>query len=75
MKLSDLKVNQYAIIMSVNMPNRKVKIRLLEMGLTPGTIIAITKRAPYGDPISIAVRGYELCISLQEASYILVERR
>ena len=74
MKLSDLKVNTYAIILSVNIKNRRSRIRLLEMGLTPGTRIKVTKIAPFGGLIGIFFRGYELCISLEEASYILIDK-
>ena len=51
MKLSDLSINQYAIIFSVKIPYFKVKRRLLEMGFIPGTIVKITKFAPLKDPI------------------------
>lgn len=73
MKLSDLQINQYAIILYIHIHHNKMRRRLLEMGLTPGTIVKITKKSPLGDPISIYFRGYELCISKKEASYILVE--
>ena len=72
MKLSDLKVNTCAIILSIKVKNKKVRIRLLEMGLTPGTMIKVTKVAPLGDPIGVFFRGYELCISRKEASYIFI---
>lgn len=73
MRLSELKLNTYAIILFINIPNLKSRIRILEMGLTPGTIIKKTKKAPFGDPIGLTLRGYELCISKKETSYILVE--
>lgn len=72
MKLSELRVNIYAIILSNNISNDKARIRLLEMGLTPGSKIKVTKIAPFGDPIAVFIRGYELCISRNVASYILV---
>jgi len=37
-------------------------LRLLEMGLTPGTPLAITRRAPGGDPVEVRVRGTRLCV-------------
>ena len=72
MKLSELKINTYAIILSVELKNPKVKRRLLEMGFTPGTMIKVTKIAPLGDPIGVFLRGYEVCISRFEASYICI---
>lgn len=32
------------------------------MGITMGVIVKIKKVAPFGDPISIELRGYELCL-------------
>ena len=73
MVLSELKVNQYAILLSIFYPNQKVKRRLLEMGMVPGTVVKVTKMAPLKDPIAISLRGYELCVNRREASYISVE--
>lgn len=41
--------------------------RFFEMGLTPNTKITVLKKAPAGDPLEIAVRGYSLCIRISEA--------
>ena len=73
MKLSEIKIHQSARIMQLFTPLLATKIRLLEMGFTPGTMVVMQKKAPLGDPIGIALRGYELCISKRQASYILVE--
>ncbi len=48
--------------------------RLLDMGVTRGTRILVKRRAPLGDPIQIAVKGYYLAIRSNEARYIEVER-
>ena len=74
MKLSEWRINSYAIILSVLIPQPNVRKRILEMGFVPGTKIIITKRAPLGDPIGVCLRGYELCISKEEASYIFVRK-
>jgi Fe2+ transport system protein FeoA len=46
--------------------------RLLDMGLTPGTLIYLRKTAPMGDPIQLALRGYELTIRKADAGRIEV---
>lgn len=48
-------------------------IRLLEMGITPGSEIEIVRRAPLGFPIEIIVRGYFLSLRKSEAMCIEVE--
>lgn len=44
--------------------------RLLDLGLTPKTIVLVRKVAPLGDPIEIFLRGYELTLRREEASRI-----
>ena len=69
---SNIKKGQSGVIQEINIENPKRKIHLLEMGLTIGTKIKVKKVAPMGDPISIELRGYELCISKKDASKIRV---
>ncbi|MBO5851647.1 MAG: ferrous iron transport protein A [Clostridia bacterium] len=52
---------------------RKIKRRLFDMGITPGVEIYLRKRAPFGDPIEITLRGYELTLRLSEANCVLME--
>lgn len=49
-----------------------LKRRLMDMGLTRGTMVTFRKVAPLGDPIEITVRGYELSIRKDEAAHIWV---
>ena len=48
--------------------------RLLDLGLTPGTIVMVRRTAPMGDPIEIRVRGYELTLRKADAKLIEVEK-
>ena len=47
--------------------------RLLEMGLTPNTIVKVRKVAPMGDPIEVYLRRYVLTLRKEDASQIEVE--
>jgi len=47
--------------------------RLLEMGITPHTIVTVKKVAPLGDPIELLIRGYVLTLRLEDADKIKVE--
>lgn len=49
-----------------------IKTRLGEMGLVPNTVVTVIKKAPLGDPIEIAVRGYSLCIRATEAEHFVI---
>ncbi len=48
-------------------------MRLLEMGLVPGTEVEVTRRAPLGDPIELAIRGYSLSIRRNEATKVALD--
>ena len=51
-----------------------LRCRLLDMGLTPKTVVSVQKVAPMGDPIELRLRGYELTLRLEDARNIAVER-
>jgi len=46
----------------------------LAMGLTPGTPFKVTRVAPLGDPVEIAVRGFKLTLRRDEAAAVRVEK-
>lgn len=47
--------------------------RLLEMGLTPRTVVKVRKVAPMGDPIELYLRSYVLTLRKDDAAKIEVE--
>jgi len=50
-----------------------IKRRIMDMGITKGAEIAVRKVAPFGDPIEVTVRGYELSLRRADAEIIEVE--
>jgi len=60
--LSDLRRGQKCVVLNFHNDNAALRRRLLDMGITKGVVIEIKKFAPLGDPIDIALRGYELCL-------------
>lgn len=50
-----------------------IKRRIMDMGLTKGTPLKVTKVAPLGDPIEITVRGFELSLRKDEAENVVVD--
>ena len=82
MTLNDLKIGQSGIITAVG-GEGALRLRLLDMGLIPKTIIngprtatriTIIKTAPMGDPIQIQIRGYELTIRREDAQRIEIRK-
>ena len=52
---------------------RVLRHRLLEMGITPRTVVTVKKIAPMGDPVELFLRGYALTLRLEDAENIVVE--
>ena len=74
MTLNELKTGDSAAITAVG-GEGALRCRLLDMGLTPRTLVTLRKVAPMGDPIEIHVRGYELTLRVEDARQITVEKR
>lgn len=51
------------------------RLRLLELGLTPGTPITRLGQAPLGDPLTFRVRGAALAIRRADAAGVTVGGR
>lgn len=50
-----------------------VKRRIMDMGITKGVTVYVRKVAPFGDPVEVTVRGYELSLRKADAEMIEVE--
>ena len=74
MTLNELKIGDSGVITAVG-GEGALRCRLLDMGLTPRTVVTLRKVAPMGDPIEIHVRGYELTLRVEDARQITVEKR
>lgn len=70
MKLSDIKVNEKVKIVKIE--NCKNKLRLSEMGLVANTEVTVIRKAPFGGPVEIVLRGYHLCLRSEDAQKITV---
>lgn len=70
--LKELKPGDNAIIKGIT-GEGAVKRRLMDMGVTRGTKVLIRKVAPFGDPIEVNIRGYELTLRKSEAENIIIE--
>lgn len=70
-KLSEIKTGSTVIIRSYE--SEELFIKLMEMGCIPGELITVDQIAPFRDPISITVAGYQLSLRISEAEHIIVE--
>ena len=72
MTLKELNVGKSGRVLTVG-GEKPLRRRLLEMGITPRTVITVKKVAPMGDPIELLLRGYVLTLRLEDAEKITVE--
>ena len=70
--LSEYKIGEKGLVKNVS-GEKRIRRRLFDMGITPGTEVYLRKKAPLGDPLEITLRGYELSLRKTEAECILTE--
>ncbi len=68
---ADLKAGEMATISGFN--DSIISIKLMEMGCLPGSTIKMNFSAPFGDPVSYDVAGYNLTLRKSEAAFIIIE--
>ncbi|MFN7011144.1 MAG: ferrous iron transport protein A [Allorhizobium sp.] len=71
--LSELSVGSTARVTGFSDRTDPCRRRLLAMGLTPGAVFTVTRRAPLGDPVELTLRGTALCLRREEARIVTVE--
>ena len=69
MTVYDLRIGQKGIINNIN-GNAKLAKRLLALGCIDDTEIEVKKVAPFGDPIVVRFRGFDLAIRKSDAKNI-----
>jgi ferrous iron transport protein A len=74
LSISDIDIGQSAVIVGYRGGGSSYRSKLLSMGLTRGTTIRLTKVAPMGDPVEIAVRDFSLSLRKDEAGVLQLER-
>lgn len=72
MTLRDVKVGSTVKVLKIN-GEGAFKRRIMDMGITKGSEIFVRKVAPFGDPVEITVRGYELSLRKQDAEFVDVQ--
>jgi Fe2+ transport system protein FeoA len=75
--LTALKKGEVGTVASIGGSHGKgggFKKRLMDMGLTPGTRVAVVKSAPFHGPFEVIVRGSRLALGRGMAERIFVEK-
>lgn len=69
--LSKLKKGEQGIVAKVL--EGASAIRLMEMGLVPGTRIQLSAISPFGDPIAVKVGSFSLSMRRKDAEQVVVK--
>lgn len=72
MKTSEL-VSGQTIRLKQFLNNTSYSQQLQSVGLTPGTLVTVKRRAPLGDPIELEFRGLNLAIRQGESQDLVWE--
>lgn len=70
--LKELRVGKKARVVKLH-GEGAVRRRLMDMGLTRGTEVTVRRVAPFGDPIELTLRGYELSLRRADAEMVEIE--
>ena len=77
MEKANLRLNQVRVGRTVRVVRvhgeGALRQRILDMGLTKNAEVKVLKMAPFGDPIEMEVRGFELSLRKAEAACVEVE--
>ena len=57
----------------VSLEDSPLKTRLMTMGLIPGTKVTVLRSAPFGDPMALRIRSYNLALRREDAGKLTVE--
>ncbi len=69
MTLAQLPIGSHGRVLNVEGVD-EISLRLMEMGLVPGTEFTLLGAAPLGDPLELEVRGYRLSLRKSEAARV-----
>ncbi len=60
-------------VLRVEVSEENLEARLESHGFWPGTELSVVRRAPFGDPIQVKLRGLHLALRRDEARLVRVE--
>ena len=75
MKLRKMKVGQVGIVSELTTSDPQYRQKLLRMGLTRNAEFAVVRKAPFGGPIELEVKGSRLVLRSDEADALEVEKK
>lgn len=75
MKLKQMKVGEAGTVAGFSTSDPVYRQKLLRMGLTRNAAFTVVRKAPFGGPIEIEVKGSRLVLRSDEADAFEVEKK
>ena len=75
MKLKQMKVGDNGTVAAITTSDSAYRQKLLRMGLTRNAQFSVVRKAPFGGPIEIEVKGSRLVLRSDEAVAFEVEKK
>jgi ferrous iron transport protein A len=73
MKLKQMKVGDNGTVTGITASDSAYRQKLLRMGVTRNAVFTVVRKAPFGGPIEIEVKGSRLVLRSDEADAFEVE--
>ena len=73
MKLKDMKAGERGQVEGFSSNDPAYRQKLLRMGLTRSAMFCVIRKAPFGGPIEIEIKGFRLVLRSNEADALEVE--
>ncbi len=71
--LGDLKSGERACVESIQ-GGGAIRRRMMDMGIVPGVELEVVRRAPFGGPLQVRLKGYYLAMRRGECAKIAVTK-
>ena len=75
MKLKKMKVGESGTVLDFSTSDPQYRQKLLRMGLTRKAEFTVVRKAPFGGPIEIEVKGSRLVLRSDEADAFEVDKK
>ncbi len=75
MKLKEMKAGACGEVVGFTTSDPAYRQKLLRMGLTRSAGFCVVRKAPFGGPIEIEVKGFRLVLRSKEADALEVEEK
>ena len=75
MKLKEMKVGDVGTVAGFSTADPAYRQKLLRMGLTRNAEFPVIRKAPFGGPIGIEIKGSQLVLRSDEADVLEVEQK